>query len=110
MAYGKAGDWYVNNVEGGGGSSDFVICVDSRSATSLAIFTHDITEGDTPPDVEITKGSGHLFSNPVYFIDSGYHNTLQYGSITEMGHILDNPEYPIYYKVEGDLFIKLTSN
>lgn len=23
MAYGKAGDWYVNNVEGGGGSSDF---------------------------------------------------------------------------------------
>lgn len=25
MAYGKAGDWYVNNVEGGGGSSDFSI-------------------------------------------------------------------------------------
>lgn len=23
MAYGKAGNWYVNNVEGGGGSSDF---------------------------------------------------------------------------------------
>lgn len=23
MAYGKAGDWYINNVEGGGGSSDF---------------------------------------------------------------------------------------
>lgn len=22
MAYGKAGDWYINNVEGGGGSSD----------------------------------------------------------------------------------------
>jgi len=25
MAYGKAGDWYVNNVEGGGGESDFSI-------------------------------------------------------------------------------------
>lgn len=23
MAYGKAGDWYINNVEGGGGESDF---------------------------------------------------------------------------------------
>lgn len=37
MAYGKAGNWYVNNVEGGGGESDFstaeVTVVNNSGAT-----------------------------------------------------------------------------
>lgn len=41
MAYGKAGDWYINNIQGGGGSSDF-------SVKSLTIVNGDTNIIDVP--------------------------------------------------------------
>lgn len=50
MAYGKAGNWYINSVEGGGGSSDF----------STANMT--LVGGGTPPTINI----GIVFINPIF--------------------------------------------
>lgn len=59
MAYGKAGDWYINNVEGGGGSSDFITVTMSYTSDpdGLAVLVAKTT------GLEMVK----IFSTPQEF-------------------------------------------
>ena len=88
-----------------GGSSDFIICVDSASLP-LKIYLDDIAEQE--PDVELSAGMAQVFTKPVYCINlPALHTTAFYGDLINMGHILDNPDNPEYFKVEGDLFVRV---
>jgi len=91
--------------EGGGGSSDFIICVDSVSLP-LDVYLNEIAEQD--PDVKLSAGTAQIFTDPVYCVDMpALRMTAYYGELINMGHILGDPNNPEYFKIEGDLFINV---
>lgn len=75
MAYGKAGNWYVNNVEGGGGSSDYStaeVTVVNNSKTFYgfvegAVLKDDL-QGNTflSTKTEIEEGNTYIITIVLY--------------------------------------------
>lgn len=61
MAYGKAGDWYINNVEGGGGSSDFSTAQVTMSVNNDESFyisgTVEILDNEMLPSEGFASGN-----------------------------------------------------
>lgn len=83
MAYGKAGDWYVNNVEGGGGSSDFSTAkvTIKSNATNEIICGLAVAQEADPPFMEHSLAVSilHLYEN-----DENTYRAILYKGMCEL--------------------------
>lgn len=73
MAYGKAGDWYINNVEGGGGSSDF--------STAEVTVSPDDGYVELNEFVPVVLDDEGKFITCVDSLENGYNVVLYNGSL-----------------------------
>lgn len=105
MAYGKAGDWYVNNVEGGGGSSDLSTAEVTLTNPPQGGGTVEFEQSVYISGLGRMVGGGGAFTNIessipfVLYKGAGYANFPLKQNFTVTGDIEYDQEY-------GDLIIR----
>ena len=114
MAYGKAGDWYVNNVEGGGGSSDFSTAqVTSSEDSNGNITITAITEiGPNKETVAETSLSGGKTKTAVLYQGHQYATISPRQTVTVVSgsaEVLEEPDPMLgtmyFLDIKGDCTI-----